>query len=409
MLVELEEFSPRADYYQDLIENESQTKSVLIEPFLRILGYEVSDPHYVISEYTCDVGTKKGEKVDYALLHNRNVALLIEAKDVKTKLSDKEINQLFRYFGVSSARIGILTNGLDYWFFTDTVKPNVMDTTPFFTFNVLNLNKGVADILSFIHRDRIDLDKLKDYPLICSTYTKLENYFLNQLTTLTPEFKSFILSEAGVSDVELGNLDAILRNSILSASEVKFSVEIDEELGSDVILKHIKSPISNMLATYYDENIATESDSSDEDNTITEEDTGTEDKSLSHKSNRLVGKHSLGDLHKSDSKFTKPVNLEFSDGTFIVARSWSSVMVSLVDYAFAKGYKDNLKITIDKGYMHGWLSYTPENKGKGKWKHLSDCDLYINTNYSSGQIISKAVSFCGNIGIEPDSINIELI
>jgi len=45
---------------------EEATKNALIMPFINALGYNVFDPTEVVPEFTADVGTKKGEKVDYA-------------------------------------------------------------------------------------------------------------------------------------------------------------------------------------------------------------------------------------------------------------------------------------------------------------------------------------------------------
>ena len=35
-------------------------------PFFQALGYDVFNPNELIPEFTADIGTKKGEKVDYA-------------------------------------------------------------------------------------------------------------------------------------------------------------------------------------------------------------------------------------------------------------------------------------------------------------------------------------------------------
>lgn len=69
------EFSDRvkalATRIQELREHasvtEEATKNALILPFLQALGYDTFDPRIVVPEYTADVGTKKGEKVDYAI------------------------------------------------------------------------------------------------------------------------------------------------------------------------------------------------------------------------------------------------------------------------------------------------------------------------------------------------------
>lgn len=53
------------------ISTEEGTKNAFVMPFIRnVLGYDVFDPLEVVPEYVCDVGTKKGEKIDYAILKN---------------------------------------------------------------------------------------------------------------------------------------------------------------------------------------------------------------------------------------------------------------------------------------------------------------------------------------------------
>lgn len=123
---------------KDSIETEEATKNAFIMPFLSALGYDVFDPHVVVPEFTADVGVKKGEKVDYAIKLDGNVVMLIECKSCKSALSTHQMSQLYRYFSVTEARFGILTNGIVYWIFTDLEQPNKMDGKPFFEFNMLN-------------------------------------------------------------------------------------------------------------------------------------------------------------------------------------------------------------------------------------------------------------------------------
>ena len=49
---------------------EEATKNALIMPFLVLLGYDVFDPEEIMPEYVCDVAGKKGEKIDYVILHD---------------------------------------------------------------------------------------------------------------------------------------------------------------------------------------------------------------------------------------------------------------------------------------------------------------------------------------------------
>lgn len=123
---------------KDAIETEEATKTAFIMPFLRDLGYDVFDPHVVVPEFIADVGVKKGEKVDYAIKLDGKVVMLVECKPCKGTLSTQHMSQLYRYFSVTEARFGILTNGIVYWFFTDLEQPNKMDAKPFFEFDLLN-------------------------------------------------------------------------------------------------------------------------------------------------------------------------------------------------------------------------------------------------------------------------------
>ncbi len=52
----------------DNIQTEEATKHALVMPFISALGYNVFDPTEVTPELCADVSTKKGEKVDYAIL-----------------------------------------------------------------------------------------------------------------------------------------------------------------------------------------------------------------------------------------------------------------------------------------------------------------------------------------------------
>lgn len=115
----------------DHLQTEEATKNALVMPFISALGYDVFNPLEVVPEFTADVGTKKGEKVDYAVMRNGEVIFLIESKKVGTDLAHADMSQLYRYFAVTKARIGILTSGTHYNFYSDLEEPNKMDLKPF--------------------------------------------------------------------------------------------------------------------------------------------------------------------------------------------------------------------------------------------------------------------------------------
>lgn len=62
------QLADRVDKMKAQLQTEEATKNALIMPFIQALGYDVFNPMEVIPEFTSDVGTKKGEKVDYAIM-----------------------------------------------------------------------------------------------------------------------------------------------------------------------------------------------------------------------------------------------------------------------------------------------------------------------------------------------------
>lgn len=94
---ELKTFSQRVSQLQEHVATEEATKTSLVAPFFQLLGYDIFNPAEFCPEYTADVGIKKGEKVDYAILINGNPIILIEVKSINKNL-DKHSSQLFRYF-----------------------------------------------------------------------------------------------------------------------------------------------------------------------------------------------------------------------------------------------------------------------------------------------------------------------
>src|SRR6478609_8855934 len=114
------------------IQTEEATKNAFIMPFIStILGYDVFNPLEVVPEFTADLGLKRGEKIDYAIMREGEVQILIECKTATGQLKIEHASQLFRYFAVTNARIAVLTNGEVYNFYTDLDAPNRMDEKPF--------------------------------------------------------------------------------------------------------------------------------------------------------------------------------------------------------------------------------------------------------------------------------------
>ncbi len=147
---EIATLAQKADRQRDSVLTEEAGKTAFVLPLLKALGYDVFDPHVVIPEFTADVGIKKGEKVDYAVTVNGKIAILFECKPISVDLSKEHCSQLYRYFSVTEARFGVLTNGIEYRFYSDLDQPNKMDAQPFFIFSLLKTSDShVAQLEKF--------------------------------------------------------------------------------------------------------------------------------------------------------------------------------------------------------------------------------------------------------------------
>ena len=157
---QLRVLSSRVAANKDRIQTEEATKNAMVMPFIQILGYNVFDPLEVTPELIADVGTKKGEKIDYAVLKEGKPIILFECKRSGGDLHINHASQLFRYFHVTEARFGVLTNGLVYRFFTDLEKPNKMDEKPFFEFSILDFKDRDVEELKKFAKAAFDLDTI---------------------------------------------------------------------------------------------------------------------------------------------------------------------------------------------------------------------------------------------------------
>lgn len=143
------------------IGTEEATKNAFVMPFIStILGYDVFDPLEVVPEFTADVGVKRGEKIDYAIVRDGEVQILIECKPSLGLLKLEHASQLFRYFATTNARLAALTNGVVWQFYTDLNAPNRMDSKPFLVLDLLDIDDTLIPEIQKLSKDSFDLDSI---------------------------------------------------------------------------------------------------------------------------------------------------------------------------------------------------------------------------------------------------------
>lgn len=184
---EIRQFAKRVDRLLPQIKTEEATKTSLIMPFLKILGYDVFDPFEVHPEFIADIGIKKGEKVDYAILRDEKPVILIECKHYADGL-DPHNSQLFRYFHTTEAKFSLLTNGLEYRFYTDLVTPNKMDEKPFFEFKITDIKDNEIAELRKFHKTVFDLDSISSAASDLKFFNELQILVVGEMQTPSEEF-----------------------------------------------------------------------------------------------------------------------------------------------------------------------------------------------------------------------------
>lgn len=191
----LQQLSERIDALKASITTEEATKTSMIMPFFQLLGYDVFNPLEFVPEYTADVGTKKKEKVDYAIIIDGKPLIFIECKSCNEHL-EKHNAQLIRYFNSTvDAKFAILTNGIIYKFYTDLENANIMDDTPFLTIDMLNLKDRDVSELQKFKKDTLDVDNIFSSAEALKHTGIVKEWIKKEINEPSPSFVKLIISD----------------------------------------------------------------------------------------------------------------------------------------------------------------------------------------------------------------------
>lgn len=200
----IKEISTRIEKQKTHVQTEEGTKNAFVMPFIIALGYDVFNPSEVIPEFIADVGTKKGEKVDYAIKKDDNIIILIECKTIGTNLNHPEnYSQLIRYFSITRTRFGILTNGIEYQFFSDLDNRHEMDKKPFFEFNISNFEEHQIEELKKFTKSSFDLENIISTANSLKYTGAIKKIFSDQLSNPLPDedFTKYFVSKVYVGRI----------------------------------------------------------------------------------------------------------------------------------------------------------------------------------------------------------------
>jgi len=219
--------------------NEAQTRSYLIEPFLEILGYNrLKD---LVTEHCADFGDRDINRVDYAIcINSKQPVMVIECKRFGKKLNDKDAGQLNNYFvNTSSAKVGILTNGIEYRFYASEKKDSILNKSPFYAFNLNNYDDSDYEMLSKFHRSAIEIKELIDEANETHFLSKFDEALFKELMAPSDDFIKAISSRMGIiraNDSVKTKIKDLINSFSLKSALDKLTIEETKKGGNNGIV-----------------------------------------------------------------------------------------------------------------------------------------------------------------------------
>ncbi|MFN3378641.1 MAG: type I restriction endonuclease [Runella zeae] len=249
---QIKQLSERALKLKNNIQTEEATKNAFIMPFIQSLGYDIFNPLEVVPEFICDIGIKKGEKIDYAIFRDDAPIILIECKHWKQKL-DIHDGQLLRYFHVSKAKFAILTNGIIYRFYTDLVEPNKMDEKPFLDINIEDIKDGQIERLKEFHKNYFNPESVFQSASELKYTNELRGLIQGEFLEPKDEFVKYFVKQVYPSAVTAKTLEYFrplvkrtLSNYISDSinDRLKSAITIEEQSHREEVVEEQPQPIA---------------------------------------------------------------------------------------------------------------------------------------------------------------------
>ena len=153
--------------------------------------------------------------------------MLIEAKKYGAPLQVEQESQLFRYFTATSARFGILTDGVFYRFFSDLDESKVMDQKPFFEFNMLDFTDAQVEQLKRFHKENFNLNATIEAAREAKYTNEVKRVLAEEFANPSRELVHMIARR-----VHGGGTSAAVRRQFESLAKTAFSQFISDRINA---------------------------------------------------------------------------------------------------------------------------------------------------------------------------------
>ncbi len=194
----INDLSERSQKLKGSLNSEEATKTALILPFIQALGYDIFNPEEVVPEFVADVAGLKGEKIDYAIMQDGEPIMIIDCKCCGTTLSETKHRQLHRYFLTLDSQIGILTDGIQWLFYSSDDSGKRMDKMPFMEFSLDNVDSMLLPELRKLCKGKFDLEKTLQTVNALKYNRQIKMLLGQNLEEPQESFVTYIMKELGV-------------------------------------------------------------------------------------------------------------------------------------------------------------------------------------------------------------------
>jgi hypothetical protein len=217
--------------------NEESTKLYLALPLVGLLGYDYSNPYEVYPEHAADAAAKSC-KIDLAIMREGNAVVGLECKRVGADLVEPRAELRAYFDAVPTVKLGILTNGIVFEFFVDSVVPNTMDEEPFLVLDLETVSRnGVSDELleTLIHltQQNFNPETIAEMAHIHLCKKRLRSLLIAEANAPSEEFCRFVLQRAGLKNVRKGTIERHYGPLIKNAFEEALVLPIVQKLRSE--------------------------------------------------------------------------------------------------------------------------------------------------------------------------------
>lgn len=252
---EIDEYVQRC---QQLIESspqmdEENTKVKLVQPFLELLGWDLYSTEVAL-EYTIPMASGSTH-VDYALLVGDSPVVFVEAKPVRSTLTDDEVQQLRSYMRQElDVDWGILTNGKSFEVLTKNRQQNGGEEVSVVQFDLDDLAEN-PDVLELLTKESIRSGKSDEVAEQVAQTNRAIRYLKKNEDSVTESVTEAVENEAGDLTIDLEeqsrefvqNLVSVLREQRHFVSEEPPGESEEDESESDDTAGEIE-PLENQVA-----------------------------------------------------------------------------------------------------------------------------------------------------------------